>query len=304
MYIPATVYSYLFSSENKPAARATPPASLTFKTMDCSTDRVKSPTDLGPDFIPITEVNPVTGPVYIEGAAPGDALAITIEAIRLGPQAHIKLIPGNGICRHRVRSPMTKVCRIEGDRVDFSPSLKIPVRPMVGTIGTAPSGKAVHSVYGGPHGGNLDNNLIAPGATIYLPVFVPGALLAVGDLHARMGEGELGGIALETNGEVDLRVRLVKEVNLPCPFGENEEVIFACTFIHGPWEAIEEVAARLADLLVTRFGLSLEEAVMLISAAGDLRLCQCQPGDDDIGVSARIEMPREIIGLGPEDTLF
>ncbi|MCL6557969.1 MAG: acetamidase/formamidase family protein [Firmicutes bacterium] len=304
MYIPATAYSYVFSAENSPVARVTPPTSLTFKTLDCSTDRVKSPSDLGPDFIPITEVNPVTGPVYIEGAAPGDALAITIDAIRLGPQAHIKLIPENGICRHRVRSPATKICRIQGDEVDFSPAVKVPIRPMVGTIGTAPLGKAIPTVYGGSHGGNLDNNLIAPGATIYLPVFVPGALLAVGDLHARMGDGELGGIALETNGEVDLRVRLVKGVNLVGPFGENAEVVFACAFIHGPWEAIEEVSARFADLLVSRFGLTLEEAVMLISAAGDLRLCQCQPGVDDIGISARIEMPREILGLGPEDRLF
>ena len=174
---------------------------------------------------------------------------------------------------------------------------------MVGTIGTAP-GAPVHTIYGGPHGGNLDNNLVAPGATIYLPVFTSGGLLSVGDLHARMGDGELGGIALETNGEVDLRVRLVKGVNLISPLGENAEVIFACAFSRTPWQAIEEVSSHLADLLTSRFGLSLEDAVMLISAAGDIRLCQSQPGVDDIGVSIRIEMPREIVGLGVEETLF
>ncbi|MGE5552209.1 MAG: acetamidase/formamidase family protein [Bacteroidota bacterium] len=304
MYIPATKYAYIFSAAAEPVARVAPPASLTFETLDCSTDRVKSETDTGPESIPITEVNPITGPVFIEGAVPGDALAVTIERIRLGSQAHIRLIPGNGVCRDRVRSPLVKVCRIEGDRVDFIPGIHVPIRPMVGTIGTAPAGTPVHTIYGGPHGGNLDNNLAAPGATMYLPVFVPGALLGLGDLHARMGDGELGGIALETNGEVDLRVRLVKGGNLAAPVGENDQVIFTCAFCRTPWLAIEEVSSHLADLLTRRFGLTLEDAVMLISAAADLRLCQSQPGSDEIGVSARLELPREIVSMKAGETLF
>lgn len=302
LYISKKKYAYVFSKDNEPAARVEPPAALTFQTMDCSTDRVRSAADDEP--IPITEVNPATGPVYIEGAEPGDVLAVTIDRIRLGPTAHIKLIPGNGLCRERVKSPLVRVCRIADGMVDFSPTIKVPVRPMVGTIGTAPAGDAVHTVRGGSHGGNLDNNLIAPGATVYLPVFVPGALLSVGDVHARGGDGELGGLALEAAGEVDLRVRLVKGVDLPAPAGENAEVVFACGFYRTPWQAIDGVAAHCAELLVRRFGLSLEDAAMLISAAGDICFCQCVPGSDEIGISVRIDLPREVLNLGPEEVLF
>ncbi|NLG83588.1 MAG: hypothetical protein GX493_03030, partial [Firmicutes bacterium] len=291
-----------FSNKDEPVAQVTPPISITFQTLDCSTDRVKSESDMAP--IPITEVNPVTGPIYINGANPGDALAVKIQDIRLGSQAHIRLIPGSGICRDRVKAQRIKICRIINGIVEFSPHIRIPVRPMVGTIGTAPLGAPIHTVYGGPPGGNLDNSLVAPGATIYLPVFVPGALLALGDVHACMGDGELCGLALETNGEVDVEVHLLRGVALPAPFGENDEVIFGCGFYPTPWEAIEGVSTLFADFLVKRFGLSLEEAVLLISAVADLRVCQCQPGGENIGVSVRIELPKRILGMRAEGRLF
>jgi amidase len=293
MYISATNYIYSFSAENHPIARVNSSEKITIQTLDCSTNRVKDDSDITP--IPVTQVNPATGPVWIEGAEPGDILALTITDIRLGSQAHLKLVPELGICQNRVKTPITRVYNINDGFIEFSPAIRIPVNPMVGVIGNAPLGKPIPTAFGGLHGGNLDNKLITKGATIYLPVFCKGALLAIGDLHASMGEGELCGLAMETSGEVDLNIRLIKGKNIPSIIGENAEVIFACGYYGTLEEAVQKISSNFADVLKSILGLSLEDSVLLISAAANFHFCQCAPNAG--GVSARLELARDIIGF-------
>jgi amidase len=186
--------------------------------------------------------------------------------------------------------------------IEFAPSIRLPVRPMVGVIANAPAGRSFPTVSGGNYGGNLDNKLLAPGAVIYLPVFCQGAHLFVGDLHASMGDGELCGLALEASGEVDLAIDLLKERELRVPVGQKGDTLFACCFYPTCEQAIDELAWEFASFLRDRFGLSVEDAVMLISAAADFRFSQCAP--DAGGVSARFELEKSLLGMRDDEPLL
>lgn len=300
MYIPATKYTYEISAGQDPAARISAPGRITIQTLDASTNRVKDSSNV--EYIPVTEVNPATGPVRVDNAETGDILFLRILDIRVADRAHIKLWPGLGICQSRVEAPVTKVCEIKNNLIEFSPGVRIPVRPMVGVIATAPASDSFPTVTGGNYGGNLDNKLLTRGAVIYLPVFCPGGDLFVGDLHASMGDGELCGLAMEASGEVDLQVELVKGRSLKVPVGESDGKIFACCFYRTCEEAIENLSWEFALFLQNRFSLSAEEAVMLISAAADFRFSQCAPGVG--GVSARLEIDKRVLGMKRDETIL
>jgi amidase len=297
-YIPATRYTYRISSDQEPIARIRAPDRMTFQTLDASTNRVK---DSG-NTDPLMEVNPATGPVWIENADPGDILVVRILDVRVNDGPHIKLWPGLGVCQGSVKAPVTKVCRIINGTIEFTPSIRLPVRPMIGVIGTAPLEGSYPTVVGGSYGGNLDNKLLAPGATVYLPVFCPGALLFVGDLHASMGDGELCGLGLEASGEADLHLDLVKQRRLQVPMGEAGTTIFACCFYPTLEEAVEGISLAFAEFLRDRFDMSMEDAVMLLSAVADFRFSQCATGVG--GASARLEIDRRLLGMRCDETLF
>jgi amidase len=300
MYISGTKYTYVISAGQEPVARIRPPARITVQTLDASTNRVKDSSNI--EYIPVTEVNPATGPVLVDGAGPGDILSVRILDIRVADGPHIKLWPGLGICQDKVKSPVTKVCRIRKGMIEFTPSIRLPVRPMVGVIATAPAAKSFPTVSGGNYGGNLDNKLLSPGAVIYMPVFCEGAHLFVGDLHASMGDGELCGLALEASGEIDLEIGLLKGRELRVPVGQKDNTIFACCFYPTCGEAIDELAWEFASFLRDRFSLSVEDAVMLIGAAADFRFSQCAP--DAGGVSARLELERGLLGMSDDEPLL
>jgi amidase len=300
MYVPATKITYLISADQEPVASIRAPGRLTIQTLDASTNRVKDSRNV--EYIPVTEVNPATGPVRIENAAAGDILAVRILDIRVNDGPHIKLWPGLGVCQSQVKAPVTKVCRIRDGVIEFSPSIRLPVRPMIGVLATAPAGRSFPTVSGGTYGGNLDNKLLTPGATLYLPVFCEGAFFFAGDLHATMGDGELCGLALEASGEVDLSIELVKSRELRVPMGEKDGTIFACCFYPALEEAIESLSFEFADFLKKRFGLSMEDAVMLLSAAADFRISQCATNAG--GVSVRLEIDKRLLGMKEQESLF
>ncbi|UCF98932.1 MAG: acetamidase/formamidase family protein [Spirochaetaceae bacterium] len=300
MYIPATKYTYVISADQEPVATIDAPKQITVQTLDASTNRVKNASNI--EYIPVTEVNPATGPVCIKNAGSGDTLAVKILDIRVADMPHIKLWPGLGICQTNVRSPITKVCRINNGMIEFSPSIRLPVQPMIGVIATGPAMGSFPTVSGGNYGGNLDNKLLIPGTTIYLPVFSDGGHLFVGDLHASMGDGELCGLALEASGEVDLQIDVLRGRELRVPVGESDDTIFACCFYSSCEEAIEKLSWEFASFLRNRFRLTLEDAVMLISAAADFRFSQCAP--DSGGVSARLEIDKRVLAVKESESLL
>ncbi len=196
---------YSLDKAHPPVVSVDPGTEICFETWDARTGTVQSERDLlmtphpkGP--------NPATGPVAVRAAAPGDALVVEILDITLGPRGYTGIRPRQGVLGHLIGDFRTKVFDITDGTVVFNDRIRFPARPMVGVIGTAPAGEGVGTLHPGAHGGNMDHNDVRVGARVHLPVFVSGGFLAIGDVHASMGDGEVSITALEICGEVTARV--------------------------------------------------------------------------------------------------
>mgnify|MGYP005631976747 CR=1 FL=1 len=222
--------------------------------------------------------NPATGPIHVRHAEPGDGLAVHIEAIDLAPSGFLAVKKGEGLLASRALEFATRIVPITDGIVHFG-DLRFPAHPMVGVIGTAPAGEGISTSFAGAHGGNMDNKHITPGATVYLPVCVPGAGLGLGDVHGAMGDGEITFIGLEIQAEVTVRVDLLKGAGLQRPLIETADH-WVTTGDGASLAAAARMAAEaMVELLQERLGLSFEDAYMLMSAAVDVQICQCcEPG--------------------------
>jgi len=172
------------------------------------------------------------------------------------------------------------------DRISF------PLRPMVGVIGVATGGDRVGNGFAGEHGGNLDNHLHGPGATVYLPVRQPGGMLAIGDMHASMGDGEVCFTGVEIAGEVTVRVGLLKGKQGRWPVTELRD----SWVVHGTagpdfTEALDRAVEEGARFLVDQWGFTMEEAFVFLSVACDANICQaCRP--QEFSTVARVSIPK------------
>ena len=206
---------------------------------------------------------------------PGDDLTVTIEEIRLGPYGFVRVIAGAGVLQEGIAPDGVLMARVEGDHVVLGERVRLPLRPMVGVIGTAPAAGAVNTAEPGLQGSNIDVNVITTGARVHLPVHVPGALLAIGDLHASMGDGEVSGTGIEIAGEVTARVDLVPGAAPQRPWIETAGDWV--TTGSGPTleDAVELAVEGLTRLLMDRLGLGRTDAFLLVSARGDVHIGQC-----------------------------
>ena len=209
---------------SEPVATVTAPCSLTVETCDCFNGQVTE--DGQPKArLNFSHVNPATGPIVVEGAEPGDVLRVHIRAIRPEKTGALMTAPGAGALPDRVKGD-TRICPIADGHFTFM-GVELPLNPMIGVIGVAPAGESVPCGTPGDHGGNMDTIGIREGAILRLPVFVKGAYLGLGDLHAAMGDGEVSVTGLEVFGEVDLDLSLEKGASLPCPLlHDGDEVSF------------------------------------------------------------------------------
>jgi amidase len=275
--IPRDQLTYEFSATSTPVATVSPGDRFVVETHDTSTGRIHRIEDV-PEFVRIRDprkVNPAAGPVFIEGAVPGDDLIVEILDIRLQPYGFVRVLAGAGVLQKEIESDGVLMARIDGEHVVLGERMRLPLRPMVGVIGTAPADGVIYTAAPGAQGSNIDVNAVTVGARIHLPVHVPGALLAIGDVHASMGDGEVSGTGVEIAGEVTVRVDLVPGAAPARPWIET-----AADWIttgSGPTleDAVEMAVEELAQLLMTRFGLSRTEAFLLVSARGDVRIGQC-----------------------------
>ncbi len=272
-----------------------PSETIVVETLDARVGKLRHEEDVhwtAPDFSDsVPKVNPATGPIKVIGAQPGDAVMVKIEDIALDKQGFVLVKPDFGIIHDMVSKPIAKIVPIRDGYLHFSPDIRLPVEPMVGVIGTAPQKVTPSTSMVGNWGGNLDNKRISPGATVYLPVFVDGALVYLGDVHARMGDAEATGTGVEICAQVKIRIDLVKNVRVNYPYIETDEFMITTgtgsEFYQAARIAVEEMIQRLQDLK----GIPQEEAYMLVSIAGDVRLnqaCKC-PTD----ISVRVEFPKK-----------
>ena len=276
-----------------PRLTVAPPAEVTIATLDARAGKLTRPEEVeatAPDYRDrFPKANPATGPIFIEGAEAGDVLTAEIVRIELDQRGYTLVKPGFGVIPEMVKKPVARFATIADGAIDFA-GVRLPLRPMVGVIATAPAGEPVGTAYVGRHGGNLDCNLIAEGATVHLPMRVPGALFYIGDVHAVMGDGEVSGSGFEIAAKVTVRLSLRKGGAAEWPWLETADRI--ATLASAPLfdDAAEAAVRAMIPLLMARHGVSETDAYMLASIRGDLRANQaCR---SPIHTSVRFEFPK------------
>ncbi|MBQ2947857.1 MAG: acetamidase/formamidase family protein [Clostridia bacterium] len=275
--------------ENAPAARVMNGETVRFETLDCFGCQIKSE-DQRLGGLDWSNINPATGPLFIEGAMPGDVLKVEILDIELDDHGVMVDGPGEGVMGGILTDEATKILPVENGMVRFNDRLSFPLSPMIGVIGTAPAGDPIDTGTPGAHGGNMDCTKIGAGTTLYLPVNVEGALLAMGDMHALMGDGEVGVCGVEIAGAITVRVTALKGCALPTPFLVTEDAAMAIFSAETVDEAGTGATLAMHRFLMNELRMSDHEAGMLLSVAGNL--CICQVVDPE--KTCRMELPRAV----------
>lgn len=261
---------YEFSRHNEPRLRIEPGETVVVESEDAFSGQIRSNSDRR-DKTKRPYGNPQTGPIWIEGAEPGDTLAIRIHEIR----------PTNGQCATRTSDPRqlsewlgtdcphgTHVCPIRGDQILWSDSITIPYQPMLGCIGTAPDTGVPTTGPAGVHGGNMDIIETCPGNTVYLPVFVRGGYLYLGDAHAAMGHGELSASGLEMAAWTTITVDLIKSKRIPGPRIESADEIMVIATGCPMERSIAQAYAWLILWMEEEYGWPRWKAYDLLTHAG------------------------------------
>ncbi|HEX4597506.1 MAG TPA: acetamidase/formamidase family protein [Burkholderiaceae bacterium] len=273
----------------EPVLRIAPGESVEFEVFDSSGGQI-SPTSTVDDLshLDFGKINPVTGPVFIDGAQPGDVLKVTLLAFTASGQGWTANIPGFGLLADQFREPALHLWRYEPDRLEpamFGRWAKVPLKPFAGTIGVAPAEPGLHSIVPPRQvGGNMDIRDLAAGTELYLPVEVAGALFSVGDTHAAQGDGEVCGTAIESPMRLAARFDLLKAAPLafprfttPGPVSRHLDAKgYEVTTGIAPdlMDATRAAVAGMVDLLSKRLGMPAVDAYLLCSVCADLRISE------------------------------
>ena len=282
---------YAFSPDLEPAMSVQQGEEFTLETHDCFTGQLRSEQDLL-DVLDWDRVNPATGPVYFEGVQPGDVVRVDILKLSVINQATMVTVPQEGVLGDMITEMETAVLKYAGDHVIFRDKISIPMAPMIGVIGVAPAQGKIPNGEPAAHGGNMDCTLISEGVSVYFTASVPGALFGCGDFHAVMGDGEIVICGAESPGEVRLRAQVVPALKgLPTPFIETPEKFAAVASASSLDQAGTDATHNMAAFL-TRFApLSINDAGLLMSLVGDLKVCQVV----DPQKTARFEFPKWVL---------
>lgn len=280
----------VLSKENPPCDRIRAGETVAFETYDCFTNQFL-PEEATFENVVRKPGNPATGPLYIEGAMPGDMLKIHILDIEMGSVGIVMLGPGSGSEKEEFPRKVLRQVPVRGGYAYFNEKVKVPVKPMIGVIGVAPAGEGVSTITPMDHGGNMDCTQIKKGTVLYLPVFVEGALLSMGDFHALMGDGEVEDCGLEIEGRATVRINVVRNKNcVPYPMIETEDKLITIASKEQVEEAWRAAARQMYGFMKEKVGMEYEEAGMLLTMTGDLVICQTVNPMKTV----RMEIPRHI----------
>ncbi len=283
-----------------PQLKIAPGESVQFETLDASSGQLnKNSTASDLAKLDLGRVNPVTGPVYIDGAQPGDALKVTVLSFRPSGWGWTGNIPGFGLLTDQFPDAHLHHWNYDSGLkapVMYGPGGRVPLKPMCGTIGVAPAEPGLHSIIPPRNvGGNMDIRDIAEGVELYLPVEVNGAIFSVGDTHAAQGDGEVCGTAIESPIDVALKFELIKEAKLrgpryvtPGPVSRHlDSKGYEVTTGIGPdlMTGARAAVSDMVELLSKRYGYSPIDAYMLCSVCADLR------------ISSIVDMPNWVVSF-------
>lgn len=265
---------YTFSSENAPVLTVPAGSTVEIETLDCFENQLRTSEDTL-EALDWDRTNPVTGPICVEGAAAGDTLKITIEKILLNEKGTVMCGAGMGTLGHLIHGNYTKIIEIKDNMAQFSPDLKLPLNPMIGVIGAAPEqGASINTGTPGHHGGNMDNVMITEGAVLYIPVFTEGAGFALGDVHAVMGDGEIGVTGLEIPAEVTVTLDIIKGKAEKEPVLENNQVWSVIVSRETLDQAADDATEIMYRFIADRCEMTEDTITMLMSLVGQLEICQ------------------------------
>ncbi len=277
-------FSYVIGPYRDPVGTVSPGETFAIETADAFENKIDSvDADLA-SIIRLPYVNPLTGPIYVEGAEKGDTLAVTVESIDVTRDYAVSaLIPEfGGLCStvftrtlNVPLPPRIMLHPIQGDEITFSETLaipSIPYEPFYGTIGTAPELEAISSLAPGVHGGNMDAADVCPGNTIFLPVNVDGALLYVGDGHATQGDAEVCGVAAEIPTLGVLTVDLIKDRTIGTPRVDSRDYIMTIGSARPMEDAARIAFYELVVWLESEYGMERLIAYQLCSQIARVRL--------------------------------
>lgn len=283
---------YSFAASNAPRASVGLGGAAVFETLDCFGGQIRGQEDKF-EKVGWDRINPATGPLFVEGARKGDTLCVEIKSIQVDSPGVMTAVPGLGAAGDRVKESTTTMIPIVNGLAHLPAGVILEVRPMIGVIGTSPAeGEApVPTGTPGTHGGNMDTSVISAGSTVYLPVNVDGALLAMGDLHALMGDGEVLICGVEVSGKVTVSVDVIKDLTLPCPVVETDNAFYPVWSAATLDDAAREVVARSVDLVSRALQCREEDALALLSARANLQISQIV----DPLKTVRMEIPKSVL---------
>jgi acetamidase/formamidase len=299
----ADAFQYAWDNSVEPALEVEPGESVLLHVRDASDEQINASS--GADDVlklDFTHVNPVSGPIFVKGAQPGDTLAVELLEFRPGGWGWTAIIPGFGLLADEYPEPWLRLSEVDGSRVRFSERITLPFRPFPGTLGVAPPEPGPHSIVPPSRfGGNMDTKHLVPGTTLYLPIGVEGALFSLGDTHAAQGDGEVCGTAIETAMEVVLRLSVRKDVRVAAPqydvpaaaFAQERTDYHVCTGV-GPdlLEATRDAVRATIAWLGDAHGLDREEAYAVASVACDLRIHEV------------VDAPNWVVGCFVPESIF
>ena len=282
-------YSYVFDRRLEPALCVQPGETFEVETQDARTGQTRTPETTTAEYVKGLRSkgpyygNPVTGPVFVTGAEPGDTLAVRIHHIECDSPGFCGYWPFVYHLQDWFTEPVTELIEVRDGAVHYTlctaagpHQLRIPLRPMAGCIGTAPHLEVPTAATAGCFGGNLDAPEVAPESTVFLPVAVPGGLLYIGDCHPYQGDGEVSGC--EVQAVITLSIEVLKGWTkaLTCPRIETATHLVAVGIGSpaetGQWQAIREMILWLGE----RYGWTKAESRLFLTLVGDLRPGQVQ----------------------------
>jgi amidase len=219
-----------------------------------------------------TVMGPATGPIAVEGAGPGDALKVELLAITPGASAMHDIRPGRGFLGSEFTKRHPTVMPIRDGHLEFPGGLRVPVNPSVGLIATTPDYIQQTASDSGSYGGDIDMKELTAGSTIWLPVLVRGGLLVLGDCHAVVGDGAVGGTGAECAAEIHLRVTVEKGMGIQRPRALTPQYFVTVSYGEDVGEAMKQAVRDMVRFLVDDKGMDSYDAYTLLSLAGDIRV--------------------------------
>lgn len=272
-----------------PVERVAPGSTLYFECRDSSGGQLSPESTVeNVRTLDFSKINPVTGPIFVDGAEPGDVLKVTIEEFKPSGFGWTANIPGFGLLADDFKEPALTLWTYDKDTLApaaFGSHGRVPLKPFPGTIGVAPGEKGLHSIVPPRRvGGNLDIRDLSAGTVLYLPIEVAGALFSIGDTHAAQGDGEVCGTAIESPMDVVLTLDVLKNTPLEMPRFTTPGPVtnhidskgYEVTTGVGPdlMEGARRAVSQMVELLASRYNMNPVDAYMLASVCGDLRISE------------------------------